>query len=96
MSAMVFAISVAAILAVCVLGVLHPRYEDNLVQRAGMAVAALGALAELWWQYHGHFKPDAADVVFAGGVALFAIGTVLKKVLAPRRRRRSTDRKTTN
>ena len=92
MNTMVFALSTVLILAICVIGVLHPRYEDNLVQRLGMAVAALGGVAELWWLYQGQFMPDETDIVFSGGVALFALGTVLKKILAPRKRRRSTDR----
>lgn len=93
MQPILYAVCVGIVLAVCVLGVLHPRYEDNLIQRIGLSVGALGSMAELWFFVFERFVPDAADLLFAGGVALFCIGTVIKKWRGPKLRRRSTDLK---
>lgn len=77
---------------VCLLGVLHPRYQDNLLQRLGMAVACLGAVAELWTTLEGVVRVNA-HIVSSVGVALFAVGTVLKKVRGRFMRRRASDMK---
>jgi hypothetical protein len=75
---LVYAASLAIIAVVCALAVLHPRYEDNLVQRIGMATACLGSVAELVALMAKADRFNAGAVTLAG-VAAFAIGTVWKK-----------------
>ena len=41
--ATLYTLALLIVALVCALGVLHPRYEDTLLQRIGMAVACLGA-----------------------------------------------------
>lgn len=65
--------------AICVVGALHPRYHDNLVQHIGMATVVFGAVAEVYLTLHGQERQQGA-VVFASGVACFAVGTLLKRV----------------
>lgn len=68
----------ACIAAVCVVGVLHTRYHDNLGQRIGMGIACIGAVAEIFANHFGSPRMNAATVL-AAGVALFALATVWKK-----------------
>lgn len=87
----VYILSLLAIAGVCALGVLHPRYEDTLTQRIGLAVACLGAVAELAALLQA-MAPLTARPITTAGVALFALGTVLKKWRGPCMRRRATDK----
>ena len=59
-----------------------PRYEDTLLQRIGMAVACLGAVAELAALWHGYDRINA-HITATTGAALFALGTVVKKWRGP-------------
>lgn len=63
---------------ICLLGVLHPRYEDNLLQRVGMACTCIGCMAQILILWRDHEGANALTVTMAG-VSAFAIGTVWKK-----------------
>jgi len=89
--ATLYTLALLIVAAVCALGVLHPRYEDTLLQRIGMAVACLGAMAELAALWHGYDRINA-HITTTTGAALFALGTVLKKWRGPRMGRRCTDK----
>ena len=86
-----YTLALLVVALVCALGVLHPRYEDTLLQRVGMAVACLGAVAELAALASGYDRINA-HITTTLGAALFALGTVLKKWRGPRMRRRRTDK----
>lgn len=89
-----YILALLTVALVCALGVLHPRYEDTLLQRIGMAVACLGAVAELAALWHGYDRINA-HITTTLGAALFALGTVVKKWRGPHRGRRHTDKPTT-
>lgn len=89
--ATLYTLALLIVAAVCALGVLHPRYEDTLLQRIGMAVACLGAVGELAALWHGYDRINA-NITTTTGAALFALGTVLKKWRGPRMGRRCTDK----
>lgn len=89
--AALYTLALLIVAAISALGVLHPRYEDTLLQRIGMAVACLGAVAELAALASGHDRINA-HITTTLGAALFALGTVLKKWRGPRMGRRRTDK----
>lgn len=89
--AALYTLALLIVALVCALGVLHPRYEDTLLQRIGMAVACLGAVAELAALASGYDRINA-HITTTLGAALFALGTVVKKWRGPRMGRRSTDK----
>ncbi|MBI3103252.1 MAG: hypothetical protein HYY98_17120 [Burkholderiales bacterium] len=89
--ATIYTLALLIIAAVSALGVLHPRYEDTLLQRVGMAVACLGAVAELAALASGYDRINA-HITTSTGAALFALGTMLKKWRGPRMGRRRTDK----
>lgn len=89
--ATLYTLALLIVAAVCALGVLHPRYEDTLLQRIGMAVACLGAVAELAALWHGYDRINA-HITTTLGAALFALGTVVKKWRGPRMGRRCSDK----
>jgi hypothetical protein len=89
--ATLYILALLIVALVCALGVLHPRYEDTLLQRIGMAVACLGAVAELAALWHGYDRINA-HITTTTGAALFALGTVVKKWRGPRMGRRCSDK----
>lgn len=89
--ATLYILALLIVALVCALGVLHPRYEDTLLQRIGMAVACLGAVAELAALWHGYDRINA-HITTTLGAALFALGTVVKKWRGPHLGRRRTDK----
>ena len=61
----------------CVVGTLSKTYDDNLLQRVGMALICLGVLSranEIW--YFRAVPPEL--LVTHIGLALFAAGTMFK------------------
>lgn len=86
-----YTLALLTVAAICALGVFHPRYEDTLLQRIGMAVACLGAVAELAALWHGYDRINA-HITTTLGAALFALGTVVKKWRGPHLGRRRTDK----
>jgi len=73
-----YTVSLMCIIAVCIVGVLNPRYHDTLGQRIGMGLACIGAVGELYALMAGVCKLNASTVL-VGGVALFAVSTLWKK-----------------
>lgn len=65
------------IVAAAVLGVFHPDFDDTAVQRAGLSLAASGALIILYQTVTGA-SADRATTLAITGAAVFAAGTVLK------------------
>lgn len=84
----VYCLSLVAIAVVCAVAVLHPRYEDNLGQRVGMATTCIASVAEIWATTQSPERMNAT-ALFAAGVALFATATVWKKIKEDRRRARA-------
>lgn len=67
-----------AILAVaCVVLVLWPGYNDNLVQRLGASVTCLSALGKANSLYQGIHDPVLTITVFSG-ILVIVIGTFFK------------------
>ena len=72
-----FVLSMTAILAVCVLGTFSDVFDDNLGQRAGMALAALGSSVALQAWYFDHNALTPTNITL-GGVAVFGLSTSYK------------------
>ena len=85
---LIYCTALSVVSMVCGLAVLHPRYEDNLVQRIGLALAGVGSFGLTLAILLGAQQLNASTL-FAVGVAVFALGTVWKH-----RRRRSWSRST--
>jgi len=81
MSALHFAILGALALAgACMVGVFHRAYDDNLLQRCGLCVVCLGAVA--WALTAREVRPH--EIVMLLGALLYVAGT-LRKVARFRR-----------
>jgi len=67
----------AVVAAMCAIGALHPRFNDNLLQRVGMGAICLAniALAHHVMQLD---RVDPSCLVLAGGMLAFAVGTAQK------------------
>ena len=74
----------AVVAFICALAVLHPRYEDNLLQRVGMAITCIGATAQIFVTWAGMYGMHSRLFLVAG-VAIFAVGTLWKHFLRCRR-----------
>ena len=62
---------------VCLLGLTSPRFDDNLVQNAGMAMLAIGCgsrIPDLW----GNVDLPFDWFLIHAGIGMFAIGTAFK------------------
>jgi hypothetical protein len=57
----------------CIVGALHPRFDDNLAQRCGMAGIALACVSIA---YAGNTSPSTTALML--GLACYAAGTVFK------------------
>jgi predicted membrane channel-forming protein YqfA (hemolysin III family) len=71
----VFCLVVVAVL--CIIGALHPRYHDNLLQCIGMGATCLSSLVLA----HHVIKLDRVDpacLLLAGGLLSYSIGVALK------------------
>ena len=80
----VAALSITAV--VCLWGTLAPSYQDNLIQRAGMAVLCIGCASRV----QNIFIAERVSVDWAFvhcGMALYAIGTAWKQYMNCRRDR---------
>lgn len=67
------------IAALALLGVLCPAFRDNTLQRIGLALVCLGAVAELWLSWpQAPGVPQRARELLAYGVALYGLGTLIK------------------
>lgn len=70
----IFLIAVAAL---CGIGTLHPKFNDNLLQRIGMGGMCLACLI-LSEHVVKLNRVDPSCLVLSGGMFLFALGTVKK------------------
>jgi hypothetical protein len=61
----------------CLLGVFHDAFEDNLLQRVGMAGLALWSVSRVWEKLQTWDTP-AIHMVLHVALALYATGTALK------------------
>lgn len=66
------------ILLACVYGTLGRRFDDNLLQRLGMASMGLGALAELWHITQAGEQITRGELAIYCGVLAFAVGIAIK------------------
>ena len=73
-----YTVSLMCIIAVCIVGVLNPRYHDTLGQRIGMGLVCIGAVGELYVIHTGGCTLNA-HIVLNIGVATFALATLWKK-----------------
>lgn len=87
MMTLVYCFALALVSVVCAIGVLHPRYNDNLMERVGMAATCLGGIGEISSTLRGLERLNAASL-FVCGVAVFAIGSLWKHRAGQRDRRR--------
>ena len=81
MAEAVHVFSLGVIALACALGVLHPRYQDNILQRTGMGIACVGASSVVYLGGCNEHSQNA-QILFSIGVACFAAGTVWKKIAA--------------
>lgn len=62
---------------IAVVGVLNPRFDDNLLQRIGLSLICIGATLRLMAGFH-HTPSDGACIILAYGLVAYAIGTTIK------------------
>lgn len=63
---------------VSLVGVMHPRYQDNFLQRLGMILMFLGAIGVTRALSMGGSSLNAASLM-TWGMALYAVGTFFKQ-----------------
>jgi hypothetical protein len=61
----------------CLLGVFHDAFEDNLLQRIGMAMMAIWCVSRVWEKLHT-WDTDTIHIVLHVALAMYATGTALK------------------
>lgn len=76
-------VCLAIVAVLCVVGALHPAYQDNFVQRAGMALLAFGAASRVQAISISQFVANDWWLVHVG-VCLYACGTAWKQYRAAR------------
>lgn len=69
--------SLALIALLSLVAVLHNSFNDNLVQRVGLSLACLGAMARFWHGLDGLELP-APKYLFTYGIAIYGLGTAYK------------------
>lgn len=75
-------LALAVITVCCVLGVFSARYNDTFFQRIGLGLTALGCVSEIVLLLIGG-DTDPARTLSAVGVAVYGLGTVLKRMRYP-------------
>lgn len=83
LSQALLAIACLVITASALLAIFHPRFDDTLLQRAGLCFAGSGAsltLVQMGLSQH----PDRAVLLTLAGAALYAGSTVFKLCLRGR------------
>lgn len=74
----VYVTAVAVLSALGVAGTLHPAFNDNLPQRAGMGMIALGGAVEAFALMHHSFAGQNAHLLLVLGCAVYGTGSALK------------------
>lgn len=63
------------IIALSLVATLHPDFHDNFLQRIGLSLVCLGAVAKLSSVVTGYGNPEAQDMALLWGMASYGIGT---------------------
>lgn len=69
---MMFDFALATIAVLALVGVLHPEFSDNLLQRVGLSAACMGSTLSL---LSDSSCPERPVTILAVGVAVYAVGT---------------------
>lgn len=80
-------VSLSIIVALCVLGVYHAAFKDNLLQCVGMGflcIALAGRIERIWGSEYIDFGEAAVHI----SLAFYAVGTALKVIVHHGRDRR--------
>jgi hypothetical protein len=56
--------------------VLHPKIDDNLLQRIGMSIVAIGAASE------AYVPGPQGQLLLVVGLSIFALGTAVKAAVS--------------
>ncbi len=84
MSAFIGLILLGGILVLCLLGLLHPRYNDNIAHCVGMVVLALWVIAQVLRVLSiRHMGAD--DLWLCFGILCFGSGTAIRTWLYKRK-----------
>jgi hypothetical protein len=86
MNAFFATILLTALVALCLLGLLHPQYNDNIGHCVGMVVVLLWAVAQLLRLHSLRYMPTD-DVFVAFGLFSFGAGTAVRTWLYKRKKR---------
>lgn len=86
MAELVLAMAALITLVICAFGVLSSAYDDTATQCTGMGLAGCGSAVTLWQVVNGGSQ-DHALMLTAVGVAVYAVGTFIKRW---RRRQRTS------
>ena len=86
----VYCVALLIVAVICAGAVLYHRYDDNLLQRIGMAVICLGAIGEVFSSPSSSSHSNSA-LLLALGLASFAIGSCWRHRPGQVERRRSPD-----
>lgn len=74
-----YTIPLLIIIALSLVATLHPDFHDNFLQRIGLSLVCLGAVAKLHSVVTGCSTPEAHDdMALLWGMASYGIGTVKK------------------
>ena len=74
---MMFDFALATVAFLALVGVLHPEFSDNLLQRIGLSAACMGSTLTL---LSDDACPERPVTVLTVGVAIYAIGTAKNAV----------------
>jgi hypothetical protein len=79
LSFLIHSCPLAVLATICTIAILSEKFGDNLAQRVGMSMVAIGSVLQIVAEYHG--TPVAAPfTVIVYGASVYALGT-LKKAL---------------
>lgn len=78
MESIIYSLALFIIALACVIGVLSQKFEDNLCQTVGLAVACLGASVRLLEVFGSFTNETNARYLFTYGISIFCVGTVWK------------------
>lgn len=67
-------VSLSTVTALCSLGVFHPAFKDNLIQRIGMGWLVIACCGRVYWIWLNE-TTNASWMLVHAGMAIYAIGT---------------------
>ena len=73
----VYMLALAIIAIISLAAIVHPQFNDNFLQRLGLAVAAFGAILRMWTLHTGE-DSQPLRYLLTYGIAVYALGTALK------------------